>query len=219
MAGRPWTLREIRKLQQLYPERHARDVAQVLRRSTNSILAKAARLGIEKSPSFIARVAYESGKRLAQHQGNKLWSDDERSQLAALFPVRPNSDLARIFHCSEKAVRDQAHIIGVKKSVFGALAWKRGVEGEEKAKDFFLQHGFRILETGKNRGGHLGWDAYDYIVESPQGTRIVVNVKYAHNSLQIKPMNLQRLFRLRLPVAFLLMTNDDMFWADVRNFP
>lgn len=121
MAGRPWSPSEIQELYNRYPENHARDVAQVLDRTTESILAKAGRLGIQKSPNFTAYAAYESGKRLAQRRGDKLWSDEERSELAALFPVCPNSQLAGGFHCSEAAVRDQAHLMGLKKSVFGRL--------------------------------------------------------------------------------------------------
>ena len=197
MVGRPWTLVELRTLHQLYPRMHAWDVAKVVKRSTDGVLAKADRLGIEKSPDFVSHTAYERGKRFAKRRGDKLWSDSERSLLAGLFPVHPNSDLANIFHCSEKAVSDQAHLMGIKKSVFGRLAQKRGREGEEMAKDFFLQRGFQILETGKNHGGNIGWDAYDYIVSSPEGKRVAVNVKYAHQSLHIQPTNLYRLFRLR----------------------
>jgi hypothetical protein len=107
--------------------------------------------------------------------------------------------------------------MGIKKSVLGRLAQRHGREGEDMAKGFFLQRGFKILETGKNRGGIVGWDAYDYIVSSPEGERVAVNVKYAHESLHVQPTNLHRLFSLRLLVAFLLITGDNgFFWADIR---
>lgn len=216
MVGRSWTPGEIEKLEQLYPNKHALEVAQVLKRSTNSVLAKATRLGVEKSERFLANTAYSCGKRLALHQCHKLWTDRDRTRLAAIYPIKANCELASVFHCSEKAVRDQAHLMGVKKSISGSLAQRLGREGEAKAKEILVQQGFRILEIGRNRGGRIGSDAYDYIVQPPEGTPLALNVKYARHSLHIMPNNLRRLFRLGLPVAFLLITDYGTFWADVR---
>lgn len=57
MSGRAWSPASIARLRELYPDTPAKKIAGLLKRSKCSICAKAAALGLEKSPAALSEMA------------------------------------------------------------------------------------------------------------------------------------------------------------------
>lgn len=84
---KPWVKAEIRRLKRLYPMSHNKDLARLFGRTTQSILAKAKKLGLKKD--------WEGGYRVPQPpQNENLWTKNDVRQLRKMYLTSSNSEIA-----------------------------------------------------------------------------------------------------------------------------
>jgi len=107
LAG-PWKPEEVALLKRIYGSRSDRDAALALGRSLPSVRRLAGRLCLAKDKGFAARAG--AGRPMPR------WSSQELERLAALYPERPNLELARLFGRSARSVAAAASRLGLAKA-------------------------------------------------------------------------------------------------------
>jgi hypothetical protein len=79
MKRRPWTEPEDRVMREFYPKLRGIDLAEVLKRTTSSVFQRAKKLGLEKSPEFLASDLSGRVQRGKQHP-NMIASQFQKGQ-------------------------------------------------------------------------------------------------------------------------------------------
>ncbi|MFA6185997.1 MAG: hypothetical protein WC770_02130 [Phycisphaerae bacterium] len=93
-----YTKAEIRRLKQLYPMTHNKDIAKILGRTTASVLSKAKKLGIKKD--------WAGGYRVPQPpQNENPWTKDEIGELRRMYLNLSNGDIAKKLNRTKQAVQ------------------------------------------------------------------------------------------------------------------
>jgi len=156
MVGVAWSREEVNGLIEIYPFHSALEIAQKLGRSVTSIENKAKRLGLKKNGEYIAQKAKESGKRSSLLRGDKVWTEEDIRKFVQLYPTTPNEELARMFGCSEKAIRGQAWLLHLRKDK-AALSRMRSEIMKNKRHDLWIWSNEEVetLKTMYSRGDSL----------------------------------------------------------------
>jgi hypothetical protein len=102
MKASNWTKTEIALLKKIYPTATKNELEKCLTgRSFLAIKNKATVLGFKKAIGCGA---------------HKKWSEVEKEILKNLYAETPNSELKKMFQCSDKSLYSAAHLLGLKKS-------------------------------------------------------------------------------------------------------
>lgn len=202
--SRWWTQDEEKTLKKLYPIMSAKEVAQKLGRSTNSIHSRAQKL----------KLANRWRKRSFLRKGKptewKKWTPEEDATIRELYPKGFRSqELADMLGRTKNVIMLRAFKLGVKSSLYRDNRTK-GLKGEDKAKGFFIRHGWKIIKKGDAHS------PYDFVVKTDK--EYLVNVKFGE-ACMVSSKNLERMFKQQTGnqgVAIFYITNDNRyFWLIV----
>jgi len=202
--SRWWSHDEEKTLKKLYPIMSAKEVAQKLGRSIDSIHCHAQKLNLSnrwRKRSFLRKNKPEEWKK---------WTPEEDAKIRDLYPKGFRAqELADMLGRAKNAISQRAFKLGIKSSLYKDNRTK-GLKGEDKAKEFFSHHRWKIIKKGDAQS------PYDFIVK--RNKEYLVNVKFGEK-LTTSSKNLERMFKQQIGnqgVAIFYITNDNRcFWLTI----
>lgn len=201
VLGRPWSVSDLKRLKQLYPNTTNAKIARILTRTERAIQHKALDLNLLKTSQFFRAQAIKSVAK----QGYRLWSKQDLKQLRELYPIFPTREVAKRHGRTKKAVIHRAKILKIKKrsrpGMFGNNYKYLGETKEDKAIAILKSKGWELLM----RGGYQ--TAYDAIMKR-DGDVFAINIKFGKKFTESKK-NLQRLFSSKHKPAIFYFTKED----------
>lgn len=211
---RPWTEEEERKLRELYPVTDANELANLLMRTRDAVVARASSLGLKKDSAFLHQI-----RTLAWRKGKKeerRWKESEDEELRRLYLQEYLSveEIATKLNRTVSAIRNRVRFLGIYRA--GDQRNEVGDEGEKLAEEYFGEKGWEILKKGNPI------TPYDFIVNI-NGVAFAINVKYAHaGDFGISIQNILRLISEKYKPAFLIIDQSKnvyfmpISWVDFR---
>lgn len=95
--GKPWTEEELKVLREFYPNRCAKEIAELVKRTPGNITKKAHAIGLHK---------------------RRYWTEKERKFLKERYPTTPNQELGRMIGRTASAVKHEGIRLGIQKNPY-----------------------------------------------------------------------------------------------------